>query len=441
MTVDPVAASALMRQVPLDALKEPFYVGSVQRLYAIPDEPDYMITETTAGGSVFDVGTIFSIDGSDVARATFRHVFYSSLAKPETWQAVEAAINADREMPGSLREQLLNGILPRLVESGAKTHHEGMVDAVNGKVATDGLPENDSPFNIVRRYTIKKPEPARFFGQRVFDYTGYEGADRYVVPLECIVRFGVTSSSSVFKKYAKLSDPERRKFESELGAAKPLEAWQYLAAPIVDFTSKYEPEDRAVTKQEALNMSGLDAAKFAEMGELAVLGAWALRVIVESMGLQLWDLKWEFASDGEDLVFVDTIDTDSFRATAVLEDAGDRFAIHYNKQAMRDYYRIAHSEWLDAVNGAKAEANAAGTPFVEILRAAQDSGAAPADPRVEAEFIAIQEDKMAAVKDAILGRRNGSEVREALEACGRRELAYYFGRGHREALKQINGID
>ena len=48
-----------IQKVPLDSLKEPFYQGSVQRLYAIPDQPDYMVTETTAGGSVFDVGTIF----------------------------------------------------------------------------------------------------------------------------------------------------------------------------------------------------------------------------------------------------------------------------------------------------------------------------------------------------------------------------------------------
>ena len=69
-----------IQKVPLDSLNDPFYEGSVQRLYAIPDEPDYMVTETTAGGSVFDVGTIFSIEGSDVARAVFRHVLYSNLS-------------------------------------------------------------------------------------------------------------------------------------------------------------------------------------------------------------------------------------------------------------------------------------------------------------------------------------------------------------------------
>ena len=62
MTNETAKASYLISKVPLDALREPFYEGSVQRLYAIPGEPDYMVTETTAGGSVFDVGTIFSIE-------------------------------------------------------------------------------------------------------------------------------------------------------------------------------------------------------------------------------------------------------------------------------------------------------------------------------------------------------------------------------------------
>ena len=71
MTNQTANPASLISKVPLDHLREPFYEGSVQRLYAIPDEPDYMVTETSAGGAVFDVGTIFSIEGSDVSRAVF----------------------------------------------------------------------------------------------------------------------------------------------------------------------------------------------------------------------------------------------------------------------------------------------------------------------------------------------------------------------------------
>lgn len=434
-------AASLISKVPLDILREPFYEGSVQRLYEIPDEPDYMVTETSAGGSVFDVGTIFSIEGSDVARAVFRHVLYSGLAKRETWQEVKAAVESAEGLDNSVRKILLEGTIDKLTERGAITHHCGMVDALSGEVKHEGLPENESAYNIVRRYKIEKPEPSSFLRHSVYDYSKFRNLDRNVVPLECIVRFGITSGSSVFRKYLKLADAQKRNFERELGSDGELQAWQYLATPIVDFTSKYEPEDRAVTKQEALNMSGLDAGVFNEMGKLAVLGGWAVRVLVEKMGLQLWDLKWEFARDGEDLVFVDTIDTDSFRATSILNDGGQRFVIHYNKQAMRDYYKIAHAGWLAAVGEAKQDARAEGVPFVDILRSRQASGDVPEDPQVDSDFLAIQVKKMDLIKDCILGRRDGSDVRQALEDCGKQEVAFYTANDWRGQLSEINGLD
>ncbi len=440
MTNETAKASYLISKVPLDALREPFYEGSVQRLYAIPGEPDYMVTETTAGGSVFDVGTIFSIEGSDVARAVFRHVLYTALGKREMWQEVKSAVESADGLDGSIRKLLLEDTIDKLTASGAVTHHCGMVDAQSGEVMHDGLPENESAFNIVRRYKIEKPELSSFLRHSVYDYSKFKSLDRNVVPLECIVRFGITSGSSVFRKYLKLSDVQRRSFEKELGSDGELQAWQYLATPIVDFTSKYEPEDRAVTKQEALNMSGLDAGAFSEMGKLAVLGGWAVRVLVEKMGLQLWDLKWEFARDGEDLVFVDTIDTDSFRATSILNDGDDRFIVHYNKQAMRDYYGIAHADWLAAVDDAKRDARADGVPFVEVLRDRQAAGAVPEDPQVDSEFLAVQVEKMNLIKDCILGHRDGEDVTQALEDCGQREVAFYTRGQWRDALREINGI-
>jgi phosphoribosylaminoimidazole-succinocarboxamide synthase len=429
-----------IQQVPLDSLNEPFYEGSVQRLYAIPDEPKYMVTETTAGGSVFDVGTIFAIEGSDVSRAVFRHVLYTNLSKPETWVEVKDAVQNAEGLDPKIRDILLEGVIDKLCSVGGVTHHCGMVDAVTGSVSHEGLPENKSAYNIVRRYKIEKPDQDSFLRHPFYDYSKFGSLDKNVVPLECIVRFGITSGSSVFRKYLKLSEDEQRKFELELGANGPLVAWEYLTTPIVDFTSKYEPEDRAVTKQEAHNMSGLDGETFSEMGKLAVLGGWAVRVMVEKMGLKLWDLKWEFAKDGDDLVFVDTIDTDSFRATSVLEDSGDKIVIHYNKQAMRDYYKISHSEWLGSINEAKEEARVSGVPFVDLLRSRQDSGDAPKDPVVDEGFMAIQVDKMNLIKDCILGDRDGFEVADALADCGKREVDFYTSNGQREALKNLNGL-
>ena len=81
-------------------LGQPIYRGSVQHLYAVPGREDLMVCETTNAGSVFDVGSIFDIPGSDVARATFRHALYTRMGKPETWAKVRDAIITARDGSG-----------------------------------------------------------------------------------------------------------------------------------------------------------------------------------------------------------------------------------------------------------------------------------------------------------------------------------------------------
>jgi hypothetical protein len=39
------------------------------------------------------------------------------------------------------------------------------------------------------------------------------------------------------------------------------------------------------------------------------------------------------------------------------------YFVHFNKQAMRDYYKIMHAEWYNAVNEAKKIAAQSGRPF------------------------------------------------------------------------------
>lgn len=421
-------------------LGEPFYEGSVQRLYAVPGDDSVMVTRTSARGSVFDVGALFEIEGHDVNRALFRHVLYSRLGDPAVWHRVKAAIEAAPELDPAYRADLMGPLLESCCERGARTHHEGMLDAVTGEVVRVGVPGNPSACNVVRKFQILKPERTWFLGAPLFDYGQFPHEDGFVVPLEYIVRFGITSASSVYRKYVGMEPKAKAAFERELGVSRPLEAWQYLERPISDFTSKFEPEDRMVSKQEALVMSGLSGPQFAESGTLAVLGAWVVRDLVEELGLRMWDLKWEFAKDGDELVFVDTIDTDSIRATMTLEHAGQGFAVHYNKQAMRDYFSLLHRDWIADIAEAKLLGQKEGVAFTEILKSGQAEGRFAATPQVDPAFLDLQVEKMAAIRDSLVGVTSGSEVRGRLESAGREELAFYEGRGALGDLKKINGI-
>ncbi|NTW05431.1 MAG: hypothetical protein HGA27_04880, partial [Peptococcaceae bacterium] len=108
-------------QVSLPKDSAPDYKGSVQELYFSRDNPDWIICKTTSGGSVFDVGTIFSIPGSDLCRTALRHRIYSLLSSREEWQE----INRDIEVYFAEDKEYLNflraGIFQEFLENGAAT--------------------------------------------------------------------------------------------------------------------------------------------------------------------------------------------------------------------------------------------------------------------------------------------------------------------------------
>lgn len=426
--------------IPISDLTEPFYEGSVQRLFAVPEDNDVMVTQTTSRGSVFDVGALFEISGSDVNRGLFRHVLYSSMSDPKVWQRVRSAIESESDLEAEYKRDLLSGILEEACETGMKTHHEGMLDAVSGSVVKGKVPDNPSAYNVVRKYQILKPTRSDLLSAHLFDYSQFPHEDGFVVPLEYIVRFGITSASSVYRRYEAMDVQAKKAFEQELGATRPLKAWQYLEKPVGDFTSKFEPEDRMVSKQEAFAMSGLSGQQFVDSGKLAILGAWAVRQLVEEIGLLMWDIKWEFAKDSDDLVFVDTIDTDSFRATMFLDFEGERFVNHYNKQAMRDYFTLLHGDWIADIKAAKEQGQQEGVAFTEILEEGQRSGDYKATPEVAADFLNIQERKMTAIREYMLGLADAENVKGRLKETGHEEIEFYQEKEALDGFRKINGI-
>ncbi len=399
-----------------------------------------MVSQTTERGSVFDVGALFKIPGHDVNRAVFRHVLYSQMGDSTIWQKVQKSIQTETNLDETYRHELLSGPLEQFVLHGCQTHHVGMLDARSGRLVTGVIPENPSAFNVVRKFKIQKPTRTNVLGASLFDYSNFPKEDGFVIPLECIVRFGITSASSIYRKYLNLDPAARLAFEQELGTTKPLQIWQYLERPISDFTTKFESKDRMMSRQEAFVTSSLSGELFARCTKMAVLGAWVVRHLLTGLGLSMWDIKWEFAKNGDELVFVDTIDTDSLRATMELEYEGRRFLNHYNKQAMRDYFNLLHADWITAINEAKALGDASGTSFTEILKSGQINGIYPKTPQVLPKFIEIQQIKMATICDYLLGKTNGDNAHSSLHATGLKEISFYQNAGKLDALFSINGI-
>jgi phosphoribosylaminoimidazole-succinocarboxamide synthase len=418
--------------VDLDRLR-PFYTGSVQRLYELPDHPDMLVSETTSGGSVFDVGTIFSIEESDTGRASFRHLVFQRLNSAEAWDEIAPQISITGIDPSGTAGEILSAYR----EHGASTHHIGMIDRVSGRVYRNGFPHNPSNLTLVRKFSVLKPETRNVMGRHFFDYEKYHHSDRNVVPLEYIVRLGITSGSSILRKYNRLGEADRASYLKELGV-ESLTPWSTFETPVVDLTTKYEPEDRNTSLQEASCISGLDGTAFSKTIAMAMLGAFMVREIFNKMGLCLWDLKWEIARDGDDLVFVDTIDTDSVRVTYNLEREGRRYFVHFNKQSMRDYYRIMHADWYAAVNEAKKIAAGSGRPFTEILAEGQAKKEYPQNPVIEERFLEIQKRKFRMIQDFVADQSIDSG--KPAETIAIEELKFYEDAGKLSDYEALNSV-
>ncbi len=418
-------------------LDTPIYVGSVQKLYDVPGHPDLIISETSSGGSVFDVGTIFTIEGSDLGRAGFRHLVFQELQNPDAWKELSGTISGGSTLMQKDMSGLVETVLSGFCRSGAPTHHVGMVDRDSGKVYSRGFPSKLSYLTLIKKYQVIKPELKNVLGWHFYDYEKYHHVDRNVIPLEYIVRLGVTSGSSILKKYNRLSDDDKKTYLTELGVD-TLNPWTRFDPPVVDLTTKYEPEDRNISRQEAALISGVGGDTFARSMIMAALGAYLLQQIFSRMGLYLWDLKWEIAREGDNLVFVDTIDTDSVRVTMNIIRGDKSCFVHFNKQAMRDYYRIMHADWLDAVNTSKKIAARSGRPFTEILSEGQEKNDFPGTPVIDERFLALQKRKFEMIQDFIRGKAEGLH-REA-EKIALAEIDYYESAGKIGEYEALNAV-
>jgi phosphoribosylaminoimidazole-succinocarboxamide synthase len=181
-------------------LSRPLYIGSVQKLYNVPGHPDLIISETSSGGSVFDVGTIFSIEGSDTGRAGFRHLVFQELQNPKSWKRLAARLAGKGKILQKDKTGLINKVLAGFVKSGAPTHHAGMVERKTGRVFSKGFPCALSNLTLIKKYKVEKPVLKKFMGRHFYDYEKYHHIDHNVIPLEYIVRLGVTTGSSILNK-------------------------------------------------------------------------------------------------------------------------------------------------------------------------------------------------------------------------------------------------
>ncbi|ELZ88050.1 phosphoribosylaminoimidazolesuccinocarboxamide synthase [Haloferax volcanii] len=221
------------------------------------------------------------------------------------------------------------------------THYLGVVE--DGEVKELG--ECESPPTEMAIELTQVPDLPHADG--AYDYDAYHEAagDNYLIPLEIVFRNTVPVGSSLRRR----GDPADYGLE--------LDEWPdeavSLPEPVVELSTKYEEQDRYLSRAEADDIAG--KVDLDRLEELALAVNHVLTERADEAGFDHEDGKIEcLYHDGTVKVgdVVGTFDENRFSY------GGQQVS----KEVVRQYYKRVQPEWVEAVKDAKAEAIETGEP-------------------------------------------------------------------------------
>lgn len=171
----------------------------------------------------------------------------------------------------------------------------------------------------------------------------YEGAVGRVIPLEVLYRLEITD---VMLERA-LGDEEFAQKLRERASGETV-VGKRLLRPLIECSTKFEPQDRYLSDEEAIKLAKLGEVTFNKMVDLAEKGALIVADLFASYGYRLVDGKWEFGItyDGPNILFVDGLSLDEVRAFC---PDGKRC----DKEVLRIEAKRQNPEWVESLKAAK----------------------------------------------------------------------------------------
>ncbi|OYR45394.1 MULTISPECIES: phosphoribosylaminoimidazolesuccinocarboxamide synthase [unclassified Halorubrum] len=230
-----------------------------------------------------------------------------------------------------------------LEAEGLPTHYRGVADAETGE--TVALADATAPPTEMAIDLTQVPDLPYEGPEAGYDYDAFRaaGGGNYLVPLEVVFRNRVPIGSSLRRR----ADPADFGLDADPDIA--ADEWPDepvdLPEPVVEFSTKYEEQDRYLSRAEADRIAGA-----ADVDALESLALDVNRVVTEradAVGFAHEDGKIEcLYADGELRVadVVGTFDENRF-------SYGGRGV---SKEVVRQWYRANDPEWVEAVKEAKA---------------------------------------------------------------------------------------
>ncbi|MGQ3328146.1 phosphoribosylaminoimidazolesuccinocarboxamide synthase [Halorubrum sp. FL23] len=228
-----------------------------------------------------------------------------------------------------------------LEAAGVPTHYRGVADPDSGEIVS--LPDASAAPAEMAIDLTQVPDLPYEGPDAGYDYDAFHaaGGENYLVPLEVVFRNRVPVGSSLRRR----TDPDDFGLDAALG----LDDWPDepvdLPEPVVEFSTKYEQQDRYLTRDEADRIAGV-----AEIDALESLARDVNRIVTEradDAGFVHEDGKIEcLYVDGELRVadVVGTFDENRF-------SYGGR---GISKEVVRQWYKTNDPAWVEAVKEAKA---------------------------------------------------------------------------------------
>ena len=227
-----------------------------------------------------------------------------------------------------------------LEAEGVPTHYEGVRTANGNTVALADAPE--PPTEMVVALTQVPDLP---FEAGSYDYDAYHeaAAGNYLVPLEVVFRNSVPVGSSLRTRY----EPADFDLDFDDWPAERVS----LSSPVVEFSTKYEEQDRYLDREAADEIAGR-----ANIEDLEALAREVNRVVTEQA-----ERAGFVHEDGKiECLYVDG----GVRVADVVGTFDEnRFGFdgrEVSKEVVRQYYKRADPEWVEAVAAAKREADERG---------------------------------------------------------------------------------
>ena len=313
------------------------YEGSVKRVFAPHASSERLWFEFTDDYSVFDWGKMpETIAKKGRALTVLGAVFFMRLSQPEFWQKLSGSKNFSGLDPQWLAALWSSPLYSQLSQHGLNSHYHQLNGVNEQPLSLKEAARSQSPVYMnVMKADVHHPQPAVVLGQTVFHYSPVPSQSvRRLVPLEVVFRFGMPAGSSLKERLEK--NPA---YATALGLKTLPSEGSWFPHPVLEFFTKLEPKDRLLTLSEAMLISGLSLPQFEDMAGIAQLVALALFDLFAASGIELWDGKFEFILDNDQILIADSIGPDELRLIYK--------GLHLSKEIIRQVYR--GSQWEQAL--------------------------------------------------------------------------------------------